>query len=496
MTAPPLLVRMTTPGTYSTLSHTKWSLTSMVRACRIFAMSTFSHHLSADDANAALTSQTLNADGTPKRPMNAFMIFARRRRPQVAAENQSMRTGEVSKILSREWNAMSMVRTYYTCSVTRLTVDLVIIQSDKQFYLDRAKLLKDNFNQKYPDYVYKRRPNNSRKRRKPDPSPGLPVDHASGSDLVDDYSGSTEYSDVSPVDVADTDDNLGGEDVRYASLPADPSGGMYPPTQPRASSYQPPDVSYRSLGDARVSYISRPGRATPDTGLTSSIPSAPRGSEHGQNYYHPYLPAQHHHHAQSSSYFPDSSSTAEVWPGARDDQSRIQMQPWSQNSQDMAGDDRHRGYHQAVPSHGWPNTTGSEGISSSSSSGASAANYGFPTLNSPFYPPQNNPQGGFSSSSVQPIPVPSQPQHYGVVSPMQGNPVSSSGRSYPSLQQPFSSSSSSAVSSYQPQARTVSLTLPSGQPVASYPHAQSTSTPPPAGPGGDSSQMRYWPRER
>ncbi|KAF8414998.1 hypothetical protein L210DRAFT_3658102 [Boletus edulis BED1] len=61
-----------------------------------------------DDSNAALTSQTLNADGTPKRPMNAFMIFARRRRPQVAAENQSMRTGEVSKILSREWNEMSM----------------------------------------------------------------------------------------------------------------------------------------------------------------------------------------------------------------------------------------------------------------------------------------------------------------------------------------------------------------------------------------------------
>lgn len=69
-----------------------------------------------EDPNAALTSQTLNADGTPKRPMNAFMIFARRRRPQVSAENQSMRTGEISKILSREWNAMNMVscltRTY------------------------------------------------------------------------------------------------------------------------------------------------------------------------------------------------------------------------------------------------------------------------------------------------------------------------------------------------------------------------------------------------
>ncbi len=59
--------------------------------------------------DAALTSQSLNADGTPKRPMNAFMIFARRRRPQVSAENQSMRTGEISKILSKEWSSMSPV---------------------------------------------------------------------------------------------------------------------------------------------------------------------------------------------------------------------------------------------------------------------------------------------------------------------------------------------------------------------------------------------------
>lgn len=59
--------------------------------------------------DVALTSQTLNTDGTPKRPMNAFMIFARRRRPQVSAENQSMRTGEISKLLSKEWTTMPMV---------------------------------------------------------------------------------------------------------------------------------------------------------------------------------------------------------------------------------------------------------------------------------------------------------------------------------------------------------------------------------------------------
>ena len=62
-----------------------------------------------EDPHMALTAQTLNADGTPKRPMNAFMIFARKRRPQISAANQMMRTGDISKILSKEWNSMDMV---------------------------------------------------------------------------------------------------------------------------------------------------------------------------------------------------------------------------------------------------------------------------------------------------------------------------------------------------------------------------------------------------
>ncbi|CAE6529293.1 unnamed protein product [Rhizoctonia solani] len=100
------------------------------------------------DSNAQLRSQQLNSDGTPKRPMNAFMIFARKRRPMVlvSSEQPTMRTGEISKILSKEWSEMG--------------------KEDKQFYLDQAKKLKDTFNTRWPDYVYRRRPNNSRKRRK------------------------------------------------------------------------------------------------------------------------------------------------------------------------------------------------------------------------------------------------------------------------------------------------------------------------------------------
>ena len=80
----------------------------------------------------------MNADGTPKRPMNAFMIFARKRRPEISAANQMMRTGDVSKILSREWNTMEMVRLHVfwepICSLQ--------LQPEKKFYLDQAKKLK------------------------------------------------------------------------------------------------------------------------------------------------------------------------------------------------------------------------------------------------------------------------------------------------------------------------------------------------------------------
>ncbi|KZV75269.1 hypothetical protein PENSPDRAFT_681230 [Peniophora sp. CONT] len=124
--------------------------------------------------------QSLNTDGTPRRPMNAFMIFARRRRPQVSAANQAMRTGEISKILSREWANMPM--------------------SEKEFFLDQAKRLKDVFNAKYPDYVYRRRPNNSRKKRKGDMGHELMHDDQLG-DAGEDSSDATHGGDwPSPED--------------------------------------------------------------------------------------------------------------------------------------------------------------------------------------------------------------------------------------------------------------------------------------------------------
>jgi len=66
---------------------------------------------------------------------------------------------------------------------------LISFQHEKQFYLEQAKQLKDTFNSKYPDYVYRRRPNNSRKRRRSDTSM-RPVDHSFVADNSDELLGS------------------------------------------------------------------------------------------------------------------------------------------------------------------------------------------------------------------------------------------------------------------------------------------------------------------
>lgn len=72
-------------------------------------------------------------------------------------------------------------------------------QTDKQFYLDQAKQLKENFNSKYPDYVYRRRPNNSRKKRKTDP-----LGRPDAGELGDDMSPLGDFSEPSPSDASDS----------------------------------------------------------------------------------------------------------------------------------------------------------------------------------------------------------------------------------------------------------------------------------------------------
>ncbi|KAF8815916.1 hypothetical protein BYT27DRAFT_6489395 [Phlegmacium glaucopus] len=311
-----------------------------------------------EEANTALTSQTLNADGTPKRPMNAFMIFARRRRPQVSSENQAMRTGEISKLLSKEWVAMPT--------------------HEKQFYLEQAKHLKDTFNSKYPDYVYRRRPNNSRKRRRSDSSM-RPVDHSFMADNADELLGSRDLE-GSPTEPDDHVDAIAYTRPSHSVPQGFVDHPKYSMTQSRSSG-PPFPSSDRPNGqfDPRMSY------APPSNGNVERFmqPLAqPRHllQQHDLNY--TYSQSQPPHQLQSSAF--NDVAAPQGWPPRVD-----RMQPTWVGSSDpqsgpMGGGHRQAPYSPSTPSSTWSNLSPSGPTTPSTST-----NY-FPTLNTPFYPGQPN----------------------------------------------------------------------------------------------------------
>ncbi|CAL1697173.1 unnamed protein product [Somion occarium] len=337
---------------------------------------TYTHYTSErddveDDPHLALTSQTLNADGTPKRPMNAFMIFARKRRPQISAENQMMRTGEISKILSKEWTSMDM--------------------KDKKFYLDQAKKLKDNFNSKYPDYVYRRRPNNTRRKRKSDADSTSP---AEGGETDD-----PSYEDASPVEGDYPVDHSGGYYQRSHNSSSSSGGYDHDPL----TSQQTTSYSYH-----QEYHLNHPNPRVPELsgGLDSTIPVSPLSSvrmpslNEASATTHGYSYSSYQQHSSSPVSPTQSQAVQDTWDsgrvGGRPNQERAS---WSslpaldtsitrQRSNEMGAlSARSDAFSPQVPNRPWSSSASS--TASSSSGGAAGSHHlssPFPTLASSFHP--------------------------------------------------------------------------------------------------------------
>lgn len=99
------------------------------------------------DIQAPQVSELKGASEKIKRPLNAFIIWSKKRRRVIANENPQMHNFDISRKLGLEWQKLS--------------------EQEKAFYFEEAKRLKEEHKERYPNYKYQpRKRDKSNKRGK------------------------------------------------------------------------------------------------------------------------------------------------------------------------------------------------------------------------------------------------------------------------------------------------------------------------------------------
>ena len=317
------------------------------------------------------------------------------------------------------WSAFPQLNSYF-------------FKADKQFYLDQAKRLKETFNSKYPDYVYRRRPNNSRKKRRPDAIVNPLLDPSASGDVGDDFSAAHDF-DYQSVDGQDLGRDLapsrGSSHSGVASGYDDNSSVTS--SHPALSSFGYPgndfSASQVTSSGTRLRLSSIHDHAPSETPPLASLPS----HHYSDTSIHSHAYPSHASHppntaASSSGYGSDHIGSSSLWGGAssgvRGDHNRTMQPTWTSTPPGIrplnVGEQlRERPNSTAhakseVYSHPsprpWSTSTSqaSPAVSSASShvSSRSSNNYPLQTLSSPFFPASHSP-GAYPSSTSSSSPA-------------------------------------------------------------------------------------------
>ncbi len=323
-----------------------------------------------------------------------------------------------------------------------------MFKADKQFYLDQAKRLKETFNSKYPDYVYRRRPNNSRKKRRPDAAANPLLDPSTAGDTGDDFAVAHDF-DYQSVDGQDPARDLapsrGSSHSGMASGYGDNSG--VPSPHPTLSPYGYPTNEYPAshipASGPRLPHLSSihvHDHSPSEAPSLASLPSHHYADTSIHSHAYPSHASQPPTSAPSSSTCrPDHIAGSSFWGNVRSDHGRTMQPTWTTAPPVIPplnlGDQlRERGPPAVHPKNEvysnpsprpWSTSTSqaSPAISSASShvSSQSSNSYPLQTLSSPFFPPSHSPGAYQSSASSSSTPSGSPENYYSSGSQLQGS---------------------------------------------------------------------------